>query len=75
MQTANLVGASAALTAALLLCDAAGAQAPAPGRVQGSVKVVEAPEINPALIGGAVVLVVGGLLILTDRRRKRADQV
>lgn len=28
-----------------------------------------APEINPALIVGVLVLVVGGLLILTSRRR------
>lgn len=31
-----------------------------------------APEINPALIVGAVVLVVGGLLILTSRKRRSA---
>lgn len=33
---------------------------------------INAPEINPALVAGAVVLLVGGLLILTSRRRKAA---
>lgn len=32
-----------------------------------------APEINPALIVGAVVLVVGGILIMTSRRRRTAS--
>src|SRR5690242_21331943 len=38
----------------------------------GNPKPLPAPEINPALIVGAVVLVVGGLLILTGRRRRAA---
>ncbi len=33
-----------------------------------------APEINPALIVGAVVLVVGCILIVTSRRRRTASQ-
>ncbi len=32
-----------------------------------------APEINPALIVGAVVLVVGCILIVTSRRRRTAS--
>jgi len=32
----------------------------------------QAPEINPAFIVGAVVLVVGCILILTSRRRRIA---
>jgi hypothetical protein len=32
---------------------------------------LNAPEINPALIGGAVTLLIGGLLILSDSMRRR----
>jgi hypothetical protein len=32
-----------------------------------------APEINPALIWGAVVLLVGGVLIFTSRRHRAAN--
>jgi hypothetical protein len=32
----------------------------------------QAPEINPAFIVGAVVLIVGSILILTSRRRRIA---
>lgn len=74
MQTTDRVVVVKAWLASLLLAVAASAQAPMPHQAQGSVKVVEAPEINPALIGGAAVLVAGGLLILTDRLRKRARQ-
>ena len=38
----------------------------------GGSQPLAAPEINPALIWGAVVLVVGGLLILSGRRRRAA---
>ena len=33
--------------------------------------VAETPEINPALAGGAITLLLGGALILTDVLRKR----
>jgi lipopolysaccharide export LptBFGC system permease protein LptF len=39
----------------------------------GAPPPLPAPEINPALIWGAVVLVVGGLLILTGRKRRAAN--
>jgi hypothetical protein len=39
-------------------------------RGSGGAPTVNAPEINPALVVGAVVLLVGGILILTSRRRR-----
>jgi hypothetical protein len=38
----------------------------------GSSPMTSAPEINPALIIGAVVLVVGAILIISSRRRRAA---
>jgi hypothetical protein len=43
------------------------------GSAAGAPPPLPAPEINPALIWGAVVLVVGGLLILTGRKRRAAN--
>ena len=51
----------------------AGTQTRAGGAApSGGGQPLAAPEINPALIWGAVVLVVGGLLILSGRRRRAA---
>ena len=35
---------------------------------------VQTPEIDPAYLGGALVLLFGGILILTDRQRSRAPR-
>lgn len=37
--------------------------------------ILNAPEINPALIGGALTLLIGGLLILTDSLRRKSRTV
>jgi hypothetical protein len=42
-------------------------------QASGGSAPLTAPEINPALLVGAVVLVVGGLLILSSRRRRAAS--
>jgi Spy/CpxP family protein refolding chaperone len=39
------------------------------GNSQGNSQGGSAPEIDPGLLGGAVTLLAGGLLILRERRR------
>jgi LPXTG-motif cell wall-anchored protein len=39
----------------------------------GNAPMTNAPEINPALIIGAVVLLVGAILIVSSRRRRAAS--
>lgn len=48
----------------------AGANQTSGARGSGASAPLGAPEINPALIWGAVILLVGGVLILTSRRRR-----
>jgi hypothetical protein len=49
------------------------AQQRAGGRTNaGGGSLVDAPEINPKLLIGMAVLLVGGVLVLTARRRRRA---
>jgi LPXTG-motif cell wall-anchored protein len=50
-----------------------GANQTSGARGSGASAPLGAPEINPALIWGAVVLLVGGVLILTSRRRRAID--
>lgn len=62
-----------ALAACLLLPAQGWAQQRTGGRSNaGGGALVDAPEINPKLVIGMVVLLVGGVLVLTARRRRRA---
>ncbi|MBL8861151.1 MAG: hypothetical protein JNK02_03985 [Planctomycetes bacterium] len=45
------------------------------GQQAGGGTLVDAPEINPNLMIGLAVLLVGGVLILTSRMRRRANRV
>lgn len=62
--TQNLrITASAAIFALSTLAASASAE-------DRCVEAVQTPEIDPAFVGGALVLLFGGLLILTDRVRE-----
>lgn len=69
--TLLLLAASAAPAVATQRAQPTGPDAPAHGSGMGPAGApVNAPEINPALATGAAVLLLGGVLILTSRRRR-----
>lgn len=71
-----LRAAGTALLATWLLSPAvwAGSENVQTPRDGGASHSLGAPEINPAMLGGAIVLAVGGLLILTDRARRNRER-
>ena len=73
MRRSFLRPASLALTAALLLTVGGVAEAQnhrrAGNHTGGAKSLIDAPEIDPALLTGALILVAGGALLLIDRAR------
>jgi hypothetical protein len=61
----------AALAAAWMLPAPVWAQTRTGGRTHVGGQLVDAPEINPKLLIGMLVLLVGGVLVLTARKRRR----
>jgi len=57
---------------AFQVTNASGASRTGGSSGSGGAPTTNAPEINPALLWGAGILLIGGILILTSRRRRAA---